>query len=90
MTAIKLNLHEDDFFHARPAAVTAAAAKRFDSVVMVVLGTELADGKDAMSLMRLSHPRGRTVELIADGPDEAAALEAVAAAIRQCFQMVGE
>ncbi len=87
MTAIKLTLREDDFFHARPAAVTAAAAKRFDSVVMVALGTELADGKDALSLMRLSHPRGRDVELIADGPGEAAALEAVAAAIRQCFEL---
>ncbi|MCD8008370.1 MAG: HPr family phosphocarrier protein [Clostridiales bacterium] len=87
MTTIKLNLHEDDFFHARPAAVAAAAAKRFDSVVMVALGTELADGKDAVSLMRLRPPRGRDVELIADGPDEAAALEAVAAAIRQCFEM---
>ncbi|MCD8146072.1 MAG: HPr family phosphocarrier protein [Clostridiales bacterium] len=87
MTAIKLNLHEDDFFHARPAAVTAAAAKRFESVMMVALGTELADGKDAMSLMRLSHPRGRTVDLIADGPDETAALNAVSAAIRQCFEL---
>ncbi|MCD8189743.1 MAG: HPr family phosphocarrier protein [Clostridiales bacterium] len=86
MTVIKLNLHEDDFFHARPAAVT-AAARRFESIMMVALGTELADGKDAMSLMRLSHPRGRTVELIADGPDETAALEAVAAALRQCFEM---
>ncbi len=85
MTTIKLTLHEDDFFHARPAAVAAAAAKRFDSIVMVALGMELADGKDAMSLMRLNHPRGRAVELIADGPDEAAAVEAVAAAIHQCF-----
>lgn len=86
MTTIKLTLNEDDFFHARPAAVVAAAAKRFGSIIMVALGTEIADGKDAMSLMRLSHPRGRTVELIADGPDEAAALEAVSTALRSCFE----
>lgn len=80
-----LTLDPKDFFHARPASRIAAAAKPFQSMVMVCLGTELADAKNAFALMRLSHPRGGTVDLFADGPDEDEALRTVEAALRQAF-----
>lgn len=85
MTAKTILLRREDFFHARPAALVASAAKPFASVLMVALGPEVADAKNAFSLMRLSRPDGRPVELLADGPDEAQAVEAVEAAIRKAF-----
>lgn len=87
MVTETITLHEKDFFHARPAAGIASAAKPFDSVMMLMSGTEIADPKDVLSLMRLSHPHGCPVELLADGPDEQAALAAVAAAIREAFPL---
>lgn len=87
MTTKTIVLGPEDFFHARPAALTASAAKPFQSIIMVALGPEIADAKDAFSLMRLSHPKGAAVDLLADGPDEQAALEAVAKAVRKAFAL---
>lgn len=80
-----LTLAPKDFFHARPASRISAEAKRWQSMVMLCLGTEIADAKNAVAMMRLSHPRGGPVDLIADGPDEAEALEAVTAAVERAF-----
>ncbi len=74
-----------DFFHARPAAQVAAAAKGFESVVLVMLGSETADAKNPLALMRLSHPQGKAFDLLADGPDEKEALHGVAFAIERAF-----
>ena len=80
-----MTLAPEDFFHARPASRIAAAAKPFQSMVMVCLGTELADAKNAFALMRLSHPRGGPFDLLADGPDESEALETVTRAVQEAF-----
>lgn len=87
MTTKTLVLAPEDFFHARPAALISAAAKPFQSMVMVALGDDLADAKDPFALMRLKHPMGQPFDLFADGADEAAALDAVEAAIRNVFSV---
>lgn len=87
MTSKTITLASADYFHARPAAQIAAAAKPFKSVVMVTLGTGVADAKDALSLMRLGHPGGTPVELFADGPDEQEALKAVLEAVGKAFTL---
>lgn len=76
-----MTLAQEAFFHARPASRIAAAAKPFQSMLMVCLGAEVADAKNAFALMRLSHPKGNPLVLLADGPDEEQAIEAVAKAI---------
>ena len=85
MTSRTITLGSNDFFHARPAACIARAAMPFDSVVMVVLGTELANAKDALALMRLPHPQGAAIEFMADGADEEDALGAVLAVVQKDF-----
>lgn len=87
MVTETITLHKEDFFHARPASGISSAAKPFESVMMLMVGSEIADIKDVLSLMRLGHPHGQPVELLADGPDEQAALQAVAAAIRREFSL---
>lgn len=85
MTTKTMVLPEKAFFHARPAAAIALAAKGFESMVMVALGVELADAKNPMALMRMSRLNGRPFDVFADGPDEKEAVEAVEAAIRSAF-----
>lgn len=87
MTSKTITLASTDYFHARPAAQIAAAARPFRSVVMVTLGTSIADAKDALSLMRLGHPGGEPVEFLADGPDEQAALKAVLESAEKAFTL---
>lgn len=85
MTGRTIQLAPEAFFHARPATLIAAAARRYESVVMVCVGISMADAKDAIALMRLPHPHGAPCDLFADGADEAEALEAVAAALEQVY-----
>lgn len=87
MTARTITLGSRDFFHARPAAMLANTAKSYESVIMVMLGTEIADAKDALSLMRLSHPNGSPVEFLADGNDEEAAMDGILKALENIFTM---
>ncbi len=87
MVTRTITLGSKDFFHARPAARIAGTAKLYESVVMVMLGTEIADARDAFSLMRLSHPDGSSLELLADGTDEQAAVEAVLEVIKKEFSI---
>jgi phosphotransferase system HPr (HPr) family protein len=85
MVTKSILLPPDAFFHARPATLTASAAKPFQSMIMVMVGVNMADAKSAVAMMRLPHPQGAPVELMADGADELAALEAVASAIERSF-----
>ena len=65
-------------FHARPAADLAVLARQFESVLLISVGEELADAKNALALMRLPKPKDGNIELTASGPDEeeaAASLE---------------
>ena len=57
-------------FHARPAADLAVLARQFESVLLISVGEELADAKNALALMRLPKPAGGIIELTASGPDE--------------------
>lgn len=87
MITRSITLNSGDFFHARPAAKIAGTAKTYESVIMVMLGTEIADAKDPLSLMRLSHPRGSAVDVLADGTDEQKALDAVVETIGKEFTL---
>lgn len=78
-------LKAKDFFHARPAGQFATAAAAFESMVMVCFGTEFADGKRAIQLMRLSRFNGQPFEVTVDGPDEAEAMETLETLLGELF-----
>lgn len=88
MITRSVTLDSNDFFHARPAAKIADTARTYESVIMVMLGTEIADAKDPLSLMRLSHPKGSPVDILADGADEQNALNAIVGEIQKEFSLV--
>lgn len=85
MTTRKITLAPADFFHARPAGRFAAAAAQYESMVMVLFGSAFADGKSAISLMRLPRFHGAAFELAADGPDETQAVRELEALLADIF-----
>jgi phosphocarrier protein FPr len=60
--------------HARPAAVLAAAARRFRSDVRIRRGADEANAKSVTSLMGIEILKGQSVSVAASGPDAAEAI----------------
>jgi phosphocarrier protein len=71
--------------HARAAARLVATASRFASGVRLEREGREADAKSIMAVMMLAATRGVTVTLVADGPDEAAAVAALEQLVRDRF-----
>ena len=64
--------------HARPAALVAQCAARFESSVSLIpAGGEAADAKSILSLLMLGAPCGTVLTLEASGSDEAEAVQAL-------------
>ena len=64
--------------HARPAAVLANLAKRYQSRITIQRGDDQANAKSLVSIMGLGIEQGDKVVLVAEGPDAAAAIAALA------------
>ncbi|GGE57322.1 phosphocarrier protein HPr [Streptosporangium jomthongense] len=71
--------------HARATAKLVATASEYDSSVKVRSKGREVDAKNIMQVMMLAASKGTEVELVADGPDEQEAVEALAALINDYF-----
>ncbi len=71
--------------HARAAAKLVDAASRFRANIEIVRGDETVDGKSILGLLTLAAPRGTHLRLLAEGPDEIQALDALARLIAERF-----
>ena len=71
--------------HARAAARFVHLATRFQSRIRVARDAREMDGKSIMGVMMLAAECGASILLRADGPDEEAALDALAAVIADGF-----
>jgi len=76
--------HEAEFvvqgelgLHARPAGEFVILAGRFDAQVQVCRGREWVDGHSVLSLLSLAAAPGTRLRIRAEGPDAAAAVEAL-------------
>ena len=63
--------------HARPAAQIVQQASRFKSEIMLSKDGLEVNAKSIMGVMMLAAEMGSIVWVAADGPDEAAAVEAI-------------
>jgi phosphocarrier protein HPr len=63
--------------HARASAKLTQTASRFQSGVWIARNGRRVNAKSIMGVMMLAAGIGSTVEIETDGPDEAAALEAI-------------
>lgn len=66
----------------------ASAAAAFACVVQVrrTDSDELVDGKSVMQMLMLACTHGTEIEIRCDGPDEAAAIDALARMVEQRFE----
>ena len=71
--------------HARPSAALTQTATRFKADVHVSKGARRVNGKSIMGVMMLAAARGAVLTIEADGPDEDAALAAIAELIASGF-----
>ncbi len=78
---VDLIIHNPTGFHARPATVFASQAKEFASEVRVRYGDKVANGKSLASLLMLGIECGGSIRVMAQGPDEAAVLQALKEAV---------
>ena len=71
--------------HARAAARFVHLATQFTSQIRVGRDSRMMDGKSIMGILLLAAARGTLLTITAQGPDEAAALEALAALVESGF-----
>ncbi len=71
--------------HARAAARFVHTAGRFTSRVRVARAGKEMDGKSIMGLLLLAASQGSVITIAVEGPDEAAALEALCTLVRRGF-----
>jgi len=72
--------------HARAAARFVQLASQFRSRVQVTGGTRTVDGKSILGLLLLAAARGTEIDLLADGEDERAAMDALADLVARGFE----
>lgn len=63
--------------HARPATLLVNVAKEFEAEIQIRYGSQTANAKSLVSLLKLGVEGGKTVRLMAQGKDEDAALTAL-------------
>ncbi len=71
--------------HARAAARFVRLASSFVSQVRVNRNGRMIDGKSIMGLLLLAAARGAAITISVDGPDEAAAIDALCALVERGF-----
>lgn len=71
--------------HARPAAMFAAEAKKYQSRIQVRRGEELVNGKSTMMLLTLGATCGENLTILAQGEDEQQAVENLTALVCEKF-----
>ena len=71
--------------HARAAARFVHTASRFRSRVTAGRDGRTMDGKSILGILLLAASQGTVIEVTADGEDEAAAIEALAALVERGF-----
>jgi len=69
--------------HARPAAVLASLAKSFQSTTRLQVGDRQANARSVTAIMALEVAHGAKVQVLASGPDAAAAVAKLATVLAQ-------
>jgi phosphocarrier protein HPr len=71
--------------HLRPAEKFVGLATRFQSEIRVIHQERVCNGKSMLDLMTLAALQGTRIEIVAEGPDAAAAVEALGQLIKDRF-----
>ena len=81
MQVREIRLRNAKGLHARVAARIVKVAGRFRSRAVLTVGDRRANARSIMAVLMLAAAMGATVRLEIEGPDEQAAMEAMAAVL---------
>jgi phosphocarrier protein HPr len=85
MTSRAVTVSNQLGLHARAAAKFVHIATRYQSQIRVGRENKVMDGKSIMGILLLAAPRGTTITISADGPDELAAVDALCGLVASGF-----
>jgi phosphocarrier protein HPr len=85
MTERVVTIQNKNGLHARPSAEIVKAAANFKSEITLIRDDLEVNGKSIMGVMMLAAEYGSELVVRCDGPDEQAALDALAALIASDF-----
>ena len=85
MTAREVRIRNALGLHARAAARFVHTASRFRSRVTVSRSGTTMDGKSILGILLLAASQGTVLRLVAEGEDEAAAVEALSSLVEGGF-----
>ena len=85
MTLRKVTIINKLGLHARAAAKLVGLASQFKSEIRLAKGTTEVNGKSILGVMMLAAAINTPLEIVADGPDELAALDALEDLINRRF-----
>jgi phosphocarrier protein len=85
MTQRQVMVSNELGLHARAAARFVHLATQFTSQIRVGRDTKMMDGKSIMGILLLAAARGTMLTITANGPDEAAAIEALVRLVESGF-----
>lgn len=71
--------------HARAAAKLVSLASQFESDIKLIKNTHEVNAKSILGVMMLAAAKNTVLELTADGPDEAEAMDALQALVEKYF-----
>ena len=85
MNRVVVTLNNPTGLHARPATLVVKESGRFKSRITIKKGDKISDSKRIMEVLALDAQKGDRIEIIAEGPDENEALEAMKRLIENNF-----
>lgn len=77
MTEATMLVENKSGIHARPASMFVQEAMKFTSAVQIKARDKVADAKSILMIMGMGLSRGTEITIMADGPDEKEAVEAL-------------
>ena len=86
MTSRNVTIQNNVGLHARPATFFIQKANTYQSSIWVEKEDRRVNAKSLLGVLSLGITKGMTITLIADGPDEAAALKGLADMIENGFK----
>ena len=85
MVIKQVTIANKEGFHVRPAQLFVQKANEFQSTIKIKTESGEVDGKSILGLMTLGLTEGAAMTLTAEGPDEEAAVNALAELVESKF-----
>ena len=86
MKTMEVKIRNKLGLHARAAAKLVSTASHFEADLTLEKSGQQVNGKSIMGVMMLAASMGSTIKMIAHGPDEDAALDALSTLIEDRFE----